>query len=146
MDNCQEHLCPFLQIGDKARICPVGWTLDRFRNNTVKDVLYEDELLELVFNDGISLTAYRPAVRVEQGHWSFLELDADGFLEIFTGARVHEVAYVFDDPNQGIYYLQLGLGNDPADPLYRVVIEFSELSDQASIRIIHFIGGSNGKK
>ncbi len=65
MENCSKHLCPYILIREKTRLCPIEWVLDRFQHNAIQDVLFEDDLLELVFNDGISLTAYRPAARGE---------------------------------------------------------------------------------
>lgn len=146
MEICSKHLCPTILTREKARLCPIDWALDRFQQNAIQDVLFEDDLLELVFNDGISLTAYRPAARSETGEWSSLELDAEGFLEVFTGARISDAMYILDDPDQGIYYLQIGLFNALTGMRYRVVIEFYSLLDEASQHITHFIGGSNGKK
>jgi hypothetical protein len=146
MPNCAKHLCPLILTRGKTLICPVRWMLKRFEHITVKDVLYEDALLDLVFSDGLSLTAYSPARRDDHGHWIQLELDAEGYLAIFSGARIHEVAYILDDPSLGVYYLQIGLMQPPAGPVMRAVIEFLSLLDEASQHIPHFIGGSNGKK
>ncbi len=146
MGNCAKHLCPTILTREKARLCPIEWVLDRFEHNAIQDVLFEDDLLELVFNDGIRLTAYTPAVCSETGEWSPLELDAEGSLEAFTAARISDALYVLDDPDQGIYYLQIGLFNAQTGLRYRVIIGFYSLLDEASQHITHFIGGSNGKK
>jgi hypothetical protein len=146
MPNCAKHLCPLILTREKTLLCPVSWMLDRFHHTTIKDVLFEDELLNLVFQDGLSLRVYSPTRQDDLGQWIRLELDAEGFLELLTGAQIHEVAYILDDPSQGIYYLQIGLMQAPTGPYFRAVIEFLSLLDEASQHQTHFIGGSNGKK
>jgi len=146
MEHCAKHLCPFILTRQKSLICPVGWTLERFERNRVKDVLIDDDLFELVFNDGISLSAYGPTMQNEAGKWSLLNLDAEDYLEAFSGARVSDVAHVFDDPGQGVYYLQLGLTQEVISTHYRVIVEFYSFLDEASPYTTHHIGGSNGKK
>jgi len=146
MEHCAKHLCPLILTRQNSLICPVGWVLERFEHNRVKDVMIDNDLFELVFNDGISLIAYEPMTLNEAGKWSWLNLDAENYLDAFTGAHVAVVAHVFDDPEMGVYYLQIGLTQEDTFAHYRVIIEFFSLLDEASHSMTHFIGGSNGKK
>lgn len=146
MENCVKHFCPLILTRQKLLVCPVGWTLERFERNRVKDVLIDEDLFELVFNDGISLTAYGSTVQNEARQWSLLNLDAEDYLDAFSGARVTDVAHVFDDPGQGVYYLQIGLIQAVTCTHYRVIVEFYSFLDEASPYTTHLIGGSNGKK
>ncbi len=146
MEHCAKHLCPLILTRQKSLVCPVGWTLERFKRNRVKDVLIDDDLFELVFNDSISLIAYGPMVQNETGQWSLLNLDAEDYLDAFSGARVSDVAHVFNDPGLGVYYLQIGLTQVVTFTHYRVIVEFYSFLDEASPYTTHFIGGSNGKK
>jgi len=146
MENCAKHFCPLILTHQKSLVCPVGWTLERFERNRVKDVLIDEDLFELVFNDGISLIAYGPTVQNQAGQWSLMNLDAEDYLDAFSGSRVTDVAHVFDDPGLGIYYLQIGLTQAVTSTHYGVIVEFYSLLDEASPYTRHFIGGSNGKK
>ena len=92
---CKKISLPTHSHSPEIAVCPVGWTLERFKRNRVKDVLIDDDLFELVFNDSISLIAYGPMVQNETGQWSLLNLDAEDYLDAFSGARVSDVAYVF---------------------------------------------------
>lgn len=146
MEHCVKHLCPFILTHQKSLVCPIGWTLARFEHNQVNDVLIDDDIFELVFNDGISLIASGPTMQNNKGKWSLLNLDAEDYLDAFSGARVSDVAHVFDDPGLGVYYLQIGLTQEVTFTHYRVIVEFYSFLDETSPYTTHLIGGSNGKK
>lgn len=58
IQNCETHFCPLAITITLLPICPVEWMLERDGQHAVKDVIFEDEKLEMIFTDWIKTNPF----------------------------------------------------------------------------------------
>lgn len=144
MQNCDTHFCPLAITNTLFPICPVEWMLERIDHHTVKDVIFEDEQLELVFNNGLVMTAEQVFRRTEGGELARLAYEADEYLEAFCSAQLVTVAAIPAVEAQDTCYLEVVL-QKPGNPSeYSVIVEFFSLYSLDQNKPITYFGETYG--
>src|SRR5512133_1478449 len=124
MQSCETLFGPLAITNTLFPICPVEWMLERLGHHPVKDVIFEDEQLELIFSDGLVLTTEQVFRRAEGDKVAWLEYDADEYLEAFCGAKLISVAAIPSVEPVDTCYLEVILGQPECPNEYITIVEF----------------------
>jgi hypothetical protein len=144
VQNCETHFCPLAITNTLFLICPVEWMLERIDHHAVKDVIFEDEQLELVFNDGMVMTTEQVFRRTECGQLAKLAYEADEYLDTFCCAHLVAVAAIPAVETQDTCYLEVVL-QKPGNPSeYSVIVEFFRLYSLDQNKPITYFGEAYG--
>ncbi len=146
MQNCETHFCPLAITNTLFPICPVEWMLDRLRQHAVKDVIFEDEQLELIFTDGLIMTTEQVFRRVEGGKLAWLEYEADEYLEAFCGVQLISIAAIPSVEPVDTCYLEVILGRPGSLNEYSVIIEFFSFYSLDQNKPITYFGDEHGQE
>ncbi len=144
MPNCETHLCPLAITDTLFPLCPVEWVLERVDHHPVKDVIYEDEQLDLVFSDGLIMTIEKVGRRVGERHLGWLEYDADEYLDAFWGARLAAIAVIPAFELGETCYLELTFLNPENKNEYIAIVEFFSLYRLDQNKPITYFGDFDG--
>jgi hypothetical protein len=140
MQNCETHFCPLAITNTLFPICPVEWMIERIDHHAVKDVIFEDEQLELVFNDGLVMTTEQVFRRTEGGKLAILAYEADEYLEAFFSAQMVAVTAIPAVEALDTCYLEVVL-QKPGNPSeYSVIVEFFRLYSLDQNKPITYFG------
>jgi hypothetical protein len=66
MLNCTEHGCPFLELEEGGKICPISWMMDHLMGSTVRDHI-PGEFPELIMDNGLvlpTIVVLHPAMKL----------------------------------------------------------------------------------
>lgn len=144
MPNCDTHFCPLVMTNTLFPICPVEWMLERVDHHPVKDVIFEDEQLVLVFSDGLVITVEEVFQRAEQGKPTLLGFDADECLEAFGGTEMISVAAIPPVERADTLYLELAFQKPTGAMVFITIVEFFSLYSLDQNKPITFFGDFNG--
>jgi len=144
MPNCKTHLCPLAITDTLFPLCPVEWMLERIDDHPVKDVIYEDGQLDLVFSDGLIMTIEKVGRRIGEKHLAWLEYDADEYLDAFWGARLGTIAAIPAFELGETCYLELTFLNLENKNEYIAIVEFFSLYNLDQNKPITYFGDFNG--
>lgn len=144
MPNCETHLCPLAITNTLFPICPVEWVLERVDHHLVKDVVFEDEQLDLVFSDGLVMSIEKVFRRAEGGKLAWLNYDAEEFLETFYRARVAAVAVIPMVEPVDTCYLEVTFRKEDCPMEYIAIVEFFRLFSLDQNKPITYFGDENG--
>ncbi len=146
MQNCETHFCPLAITNNLFPICPVEWMLERLGQHAVKDVIFEDEQLELIFSDGLVMTVEQVFRRVEGGKLAWLEYEADEYLEAFCGVQLISVAAIPSVEPLDTCYLEVILGQPGSPNEYSAIVEFFSFFSLDQNKPITYFGDENGQE
>ena len=144
MPNCATHLCPLAITNTLFPICPIEWMLERVDHHPIKDVIFEDEMLELVFADGLVMSVEEVFRRVEQGELALLDYDADEYLETFCGAEMVTVAVIPAVDLVDTCYLETTFQQAGCADEYLAIVEFFSLYSLDQNKPITYFGDAYG--
>jgi hypothetical protein len=146
MRNCETHFCPLAITNTLFPFCPVEWMLDRLGQHAVKDVIFEDDQLELIFTDGLVMTTEQVFRRVEGGKLAWLEYEADEYLEAFCGAQLISVAAIPSVEPLDTCYLEVILGRPGSPNEYSAIVEFFSFYSLDQNKPITYFGDEHGQE
>jgi hypothetical protein len=144
MPNCETHLCPLAITDTLFPLCPVEWVLERVDHHPVKDVIYEDGQLDLVFSDGLIMTIEKVGRRTGEKHLDWLEYDADEYLDAFWGAHLTTIAAIPAFDVGETCYLDLTFLNPETKNEYIAIVEFFSLYSLDQNKPITYFGEFDG--
>src|SRR5690606_3385376 len=129
----------------QSSICPVEWMVERIDQHIVKDVIFEDEQLELVFTNGLVMTAEQVFLRTEGGQLARLAYEADEYLEAFCSAQFVAVSAIpAVEFHQDSCYLEVVLQTPGTPSEYSVIVEFFSLYSLDQNKPITYFGEAYG--
>ncbi len=146
MQNCETHFCPLAITNTLFPICPVEWMLERLGQHAVKDVIYEDEQLELIFSDGLVMTVEQVFRRVEGGKLAWLEYEADEYLEAFCGVQLISITAIQSVEPVDTCYLEVIFGRPGSLNEYSAIVEFFSLYSLDQNKPITYFGDEHGQE
>ncbi len=144
MQNCETHFCPLAITNTLFPICPVEWMLERLGQHAVKDVIFEDEQLELIFTDGLIMTTEQVFRRVEGGKLAWLEYEADEYLEAFCGVQLISITAIPSVEPVDTCYLEAMLGQPGSSNVYSAIVEFFSFYSLDQNKPITYFGDEHG--
>lgn len=143
MPNCETHYCPLAIADTLFPICPVEWLLQRVGEHPVKDVICEDEQLDLIFNDGLVMTVEKVGRRTE-GRIAWLAYDADEYLEAFCGTKLIAIGAIPMIAPTDTYYLEITFQKTEPRNEYLAIVEFFSLYSLDQNKPITYFGEAYG--
>ena len=144
MPNCETHLCSLAITDTLFPICPVEWVLERVNGYPVKDVICEDEQLDLVFSDGLVMTIEKVGRRVDEKKLAWLAYDPDEYLDAFCGAQLVTVSAIPAFGLTDTCYLELTFQTAESTNEFLAIVEFFSLFSLDQAKPITYFGDFDG--
>lgn len=144
MPNCETHLCPLAVSDTLFPICPIEWVFERVDDQVVKDIIFEDEQLDLVFNDGLVMTVEKIGRQVEERKLAWLEYEADEYQETFCGAKLVSVTAIPTSQPEDTCYLEIAFQKSEDPNEYLAIVEFFGLYSLDQNKPITYFGEEHG--